>query len=983
MVDHGELTGFSGSRYNRNMNEGGVDTQEHPAAEERTPPKKLTELEERLRKYEAELDASVETQASPEEQRTVVRKMKDWEQFGWEESKNHKQEVSANIRQALGWGTKNDELTFEEKSIRGKIDNTLEVLLGQGLTGEEALAKSRALLNPDEEAQQKMLDYVSDQHRKYGGDPERYRLDFILSNADHGLGIVRDEYIRKYILYDEFNDENKGEYDGKTPQGLEQLGWQIGYNDAAEFGINGRYPIMQMEVKSNTKTGKPEGRYHVNKANFMRWMRSIIVFYADDKEPDSEVDFFHAVKIPKDFRPVTLDDIIDEKSRYFIDEDKNMNTDLYDQLLKEVLSVMYLRNYDLNYQTVMSSGGDLTKKLGELYYKNKITKSSYGKSMTYFMSTFSLDYEKGQADDKVGAAFTTAFLAYYNLADYKELQKVMGKDSKFFHKDTWEEAMKNVMKSKHGQTRVSRDEMMVFLGDESNGFADAFGEDGWSVKEKIDKKTGKAKGGFSKFVNYFGAMAYSGTVEKVVREALKISLDDQYNFESDEQNVNALDTHGNHRIKDDTSLDMALLLAKSWLRFSGAATRNDVGFSAYDSTKKLTGTEGYRRKMVTGKRGNGAGNLYTIPMFKRVMLDFMNGIRVSQAYTNSKDVEGNEVLNRDGNKQTRKKSLREVFEDMNETRLSQISERKRLESELSASKDDIEAYNAKRKELESLYKKANRVAGQLEFHERAMTNYVANHVARAQKVYDQIMGAKEISFDKFSKYDPLTRRVSFNRGEFQKEIQEDFLKPLRYLFDTFGEVNYSMLVRDQVFVGRGPDGNDKYEFREMPLGEALFGHQILDIPEYRKCHKDAEGKDIKNKWVIDKNGRYEIDYTKLQEKPTQAYKQWALMKLGSDLWTHIDKHSKDPNYNYHYFSSVIDAMESIPAEFLGDEFNMRGGIVTKNFFNKDDMRWLKQLSNTTEFRMFLRGMWQDFRHRTDGGWSDSVSMFLNAVFRGY
>jgi hypothetical protein len=321
---------------------------------------------------------------------------------------------------------------------------------------------------------------------------------------------------------------------------------------------------------------------------------------------------------------------------------------------------------------------------------------------------------------------------------------------------------------------------------------------------------------------------------------------------------------------------------------------------------------------------------------------------------------------------------------MNETRLEQLAARKRLEKEIEESKNDVEKYNAKRKELEDLYKSANRVAGQLEFHERAMTNYVANHVARAQKVYDGLMGAKEIKFDKFSKYDPLTRHMSFNREEFQKEIQEDFLKPLRYLFETFGEVNYSMLVRDQVFMGRDKNGKDKYEFREMPLGEALFGHQILDIPEYRKCEKDENGKDKPGKWIIGADGRYEIDYTKLQEKPTQAYKQWALMKLGGDLWTHIDKHSKDPNYNVHYFTTVLDAINSIPADFLGDEFNLTAGAVTKNFFSKEDIKWLKNLSKTTEFRMFLRGLWQDLtKHKSDGGLSDSVTMFLNAVFRGY
>ncbi|MBA3723966.1 MAG: hypothetical protein H0W89_03690 [Candidatus Levybacteria bacterium] len=972
------------------MSESGVgvlDRETTASAESEPQEKPARALEVAVREMEAQLERTKETEVRDEPDRIVLRDIKEWDQWGWEE--NERRKVRDGLIQVLGW---DPQTVREERKAEAYAENTMEMLLAQGKTAQEVLGKLRVLLNatdPNDDVNkhldQEVVTY-SQTRRNFSED--KYRKHAILHDKKYGLGIEREDYIERFILSDEFRDDNQSDYDSTNPQGLEELAWQAGH-DRSEFGVNGRYPILQMELVD--VGGRVKGQYRVNHSNFIHWMRNRMMFY-EDKTDDDLNNFFTVVKIEKDLRPITLDTITDEKERYFTDADGKVQGALYTEMLKEVLGLLYIRQYDLEYKTVMSSGEELTKKMGQMYAKNKITKKSFGKSSMYYMTTTPLDYKGDKADDKMGAAFTTMQLAMYNWADFDKLQEVLGKDSSFFTEKGMLAAVQVGIEKKYEMTGNTRDGSMEFLGEKiAKSYEKAFvpkkDKDGNIVKDANGNVVKTAdKKGFIEFINYFGGLQFSKNLEDTLEEALKAAMAEKFNFESSQQNIKALDDDHGEAIVDKDSLKMAWWEAYSWLRFSGAATRSDTGYSAYDATRKLTGTEGYRRKMATEKRGNAFGNMYTVPMFKKLMLDFMQGVRVSEATTVPKDANGKPLVNKKGEVEPRNKSILEVFEEIVKEKRQSAPKRKELEDQIIQLKlegKNPEEIKKKQKELDDLYAASKRKAAQLEFGENAMTDYVANHVARAQKVYDQLMSAEEINFDKFSKYDPLSRSVSFDKPEFQKKIQEEFLKPLRYLFDTYGQVNYNMMVREHVFTHRDEKDKDHFEFREIPMGEALFGHQMLDIPEFRMCEKDANGKDIEGKYVINQYGRHVIDYTKVQGGETLIFKQWAMTKLGADLLTHIDSRSKDPNYNVNYFRNVLEAVESIPAEVMGGEFNMKDTAITKKFFNKEQLRWFKKLSKTTEFQLFTRGLWADLRHKADGGISDSFSIFLNAIFRGY
>lgn len=290
------------------------------------------------------------------------------------------------------------------------------------------------------------------------------------------------------------------------------------------------------------------------------------------------------------------------------------------------------------------------------------------------------------------------------------------------------------------------------------------------------------------------------------------------------------------------------------------------------------------------------------------------------------------------------------------------------------------------------------VAGQLEFQENSLKQYALDHVNRAKHIYDQIMTAHEIDFDKFTKYDSLMRGVSFNRAEFQKTVQKDFLTHLRYLLESYGHLNMNMKTRSQVFKRRDKEtGEDKWEYEDMPLGQAIFGHQILDIPEFRRETKGDHGRALseeeikmgykkKGKYVVDADGKYVIDYNKVQKDKTLAWKQWAMMKFGADMWTHISRHSYDPAYGLAHYIDIIEAIESIPGEVWGNETDMRGTRVIKPFFSHEQIKWLKKISGTTDFKLYSRAILTDVltgKHRKESLFGESISTFIGAIFKGY
>lgn len=925
--------------------------------------------ESALQQHLDDLVSTIELEPSrPDLPEVVAKEKKDWREFEWKEE--DKEKVKDKLRTILNLGQLKSE---EQEQI---LETTLENLLATGRTAndidalltQERITEIKSRMNSNKDIPGEEPDENSGTFDTRDG-----RAWFLMN-----LGISQDN-VYKAILPHEFHDMVK-EKALKIPGDLIDVAWNIIASNPGEFGVNGKYPVLEMRVGKDA-TGKVSGRYCVNEANFMRFIRSRINdIHGND--PDAANDFFGGIQFSHSYGSLTVGTMFLDNPKYFSDETGVKYEALYNQALMEVWMMNTIKKYDVEYKGSMEDGKKLLETLAGLFRFNTLTKNVAGKSLFYAMSTLPLHFNREKPDSKMGQAWNKIFLAYYNLSDFKALQEVLGKESSFFTKEGMQHAIDEVYKKKVQYTSMPN--LASFLKDKEKHFEAAFSKKNNNVIDETDtyENNKKRVESFIKFVNYLGEFGPSGDHIKVIATALEGTVNEGKEGLEEEDRL------------DDHSKGMAGLIAQSLIRVFGAGTKNDTGMTAFDKQVETQYTEGYRRKMATTKRGGSAGNPFTIPMFHGLSMDFLRGSRVGTA------VKEYTFIDKDGKPQTvtRTKTVHEVMMDMQQVSgkyaaLRDESQSRLREAEAAGNEQAVQEARAKIAELDAKEQAEFKLyAGELEFKENALLNWVSNHQVRARQVYDQIAGAAEINFEKFTKYDSLLRGVSFDRAAFQEAVNDKFLKPLRYLFATYGDLNMNMPIRVLKFKGRKGDDDDVWEWEDGYLGEALFGHQILDIPEFRKKAKELTDEDKDKgyrkagKYIKDADGNFVIDYNKVQADQTLVWKQWALMKMGADLWSHISNHSTDPAYGLAHYIDVLEAIESIPGGVEGSDKDMRGTRVVTPFFDHAQIKWLRQISGTTNLKLYTRAIFTDIftgKHRKGGVFDESTSLFLGAVFKGY
>ncbi|HSX09202.1 MAG TPA: hypothetical protein VLF93_03550 [Candidatus Saccharimonadales bacterium] len=901
-----------------------------------------------------------------------------WERLGW--GKEKRESVKHGLREVLHIG-------------EHEAENTLHILIGQGKTYNDVMevlndrsryeqyntAEGRDVIN--QHLQQELSERIP------GADPRRAQKFLYVQEE---LGIDRADYIRRFILTEDYREALNQEYDEKLPTDLYDLAWNIGHAEKNEFGLEGMFPILQMQIQVD-KDGKTEGRYVVNQGNFMRWMRSQMWNWFAEFDTDELTDYFSKIELHKGpLSSVHLVTMLFDRNRYFRDETGHMWSRLYDQALLEPWMMYTLRSYYLEYEKAQSSEEKLSEVYNNVFFLSKLTRKIYGKSMMNLLMTLPVDFEGKDSDTKLGEAWSKMFLTFYNMADFEELQLILGKDSEFFKRSGWMKAMQEV------NEKIIKQSGMPPVGESFLGTREADFNNAFNGKEEIqDTKA------FTSFINLFSSPVTPSTAVEVINQAVRNAVKHQIvskdaNLESEEVKGKMEIIDGN-KIEDEVTLNYAWLLARTWTFFTGTAAKNNFpGVSGHNAETKWLYPMAYRMKYVGY---GGAGNPYTIPMFKQLSLPLLEGMLVENAndeYFAGYDEKGKPKY------KTRKLTPMEVMRQMHASSEHYEEERKELRKELEKAektKDENKLADIKQRleKLDEVSKNEYKIlAGDLEFNENAMRNYAQNIIGRSKVLYEQLMGGAEIDFDKFTKYDGIFRGVSFDRAEFQKAVQGGLITPLRYLFDANGATQLNMIVRSPEYRGKDEKGKPIWKFRDMPLGEAMLGHQILDIPEFRQKIKNLDpkrwqimkqhGYKVKNGYVIRPDGKHDIDYNLVQENKTMVYKQWMLMKLGADMWTHIDRHSTDPAYGMEHYFNVLDAIASIPGNIDGSDTDMRGTRITDTFFSKEQMKWLKKISGTTASKLFMRQFFKDLlgdKKKQGSMFGDSFSVIIGAVFRGY
>jgi len=661
-----------------------------------------------------------------------------------------------------------------------------------------------------------------------------------------------------------------------------------------EFKKDGRYPLI--DKKGNFR---PE--------NFLRWVRHWMIYWHKDS-PDEEYNYGQKIGLLRDYNPISLSAMISNPDRFFRSwKSKEVNGhkvhyvyyDLVEQIKKELWLFAASRSFDINYRKIMGSDTELPKIIQQLYANNTFTKTVWeGKSALYHILTLpdifvdakvSGNKEKEEKQDsRVGEALNTAFLTYYNLSDHEELEKLLGKDSPLL------------------DPRRIKQKLMEMA--DSEGLLDQ-----WKTyvdPADLKKLDSGDPQDLIEFINIFNLATKPIRIINAVRSLIRESIAEKFNLYEFDENGNPImedtfiydpETGQKTEVKkgkkkiDSTVAEYAEIFALSMARWTGAAARNDTAAVGYDAWTKVQVTDDYRMKQLAYSRSGAFGNPYTIHMLKQLGRDFFTAT----------NVESFEPYDEKGH--LRKKMTLKVLEEMQSV-----------------------AGN------EKAYKS---VASQLVFPENTMRSFANDHVSRTFEIFHQIIEAEEIRIDKFTHFD-YGRGITFDRKAFEEAVKEKFFKPMRYAWSTYAQINFAQRVR-----AMDQDGN----YKEMYLAEAMFGREILDIPEF---------------WVKDKNKRkipidapnwhekIDWEYLNTRNAKVALWRQVALGRLAAELYAHRDKYSKDPYYGIAFYEQVIGALEELPASVMGDEFDLRSAKESGRFFTKRDIEWLRKKSNTTRAQLF-------------------------------
>lgn len=788
----------------------------------------------------------------------------------------------------------------------------------------------------------------------------------IATNFLNNLGI-REEYIRRFILKKEYRDKNDLEYNTQGPGNIEELAYQMAYKDQNGWGINGDFPTLELRVIADEKTKKidaKKSRYYINQANVRRWgIRGQHHLY--DIDPSAMPNYFQEVKIEKEssMYHVTLGAMFDSENTIFLSEDPDVQYwELEMQMQIDPWIMGSMRQLYRTFENDMAKDTKVAEVLGGLFYMSPLTKRTFSKNMLYYMSLLPLNFEsskKGEfttPDHKVGSAMTDMLLSYMYISDYRELEKVLGQKSSFFTREGMQAAMDKVFSSAT-KTSGSADARSFIREESYKLLQDSFvkvietDEDGKrrvvhrvvdtskSESQKTDGEKAADKerqGNFVKLANIFTKINEDANKVEMIRQALKDAMQERYGFTVNGQ----LDTY---------TLWQAELIAHSCTNWSGIASLNDTGAAAFNALSKFIRTSQYRLKMASVERGGPAGNPTSAFLFKQLLVPFFDGFS-----TTSKE------YSRNGYKTTH-----EVLKEIQQHHSAEQAVFNRLERELKKLEGEkgegigTPAWVAKKQQLEMAVEKYNQEyrkrAGQLSYNNDAMRDYSANHVDRASKMWEIVSGAKEIDFTKFTKHDAYGR-VTLDRAAFQQEVQKNVLTHIRYMI-SMGDIDYSMPYRAPKVV---PDPNKKYGWKtvwtDMPLGQALFGYEILDRHEFWEKDKET------GRWLYDENGRHKIDYAKVQKDKITLWKNWAVMKLAADFQRHLKRSAKDRsafdiNHHHTYYLHVLETLEAIPGAIMGDEYNMAGVTVPQSFFSHHDIAILKKKSGIGTTWFWTKYFW--------------------------
>lgn len=661
-----------------------------------------------------------------------------------------------------------------------------------------------------------------------------------------------------------------------------------------------------------------DSKNQLNQANFVRWFRERMMYHHLSNSRDYELRLGNLVGIVNEFgSTISIFSMDANRGQYFLDDSNGKVLDkLANQLKMELWLFGNMRNHDLIYQEYMGSDEKLPEFFARVHGKEEMTQSESLKTIM----TMSKDYGV-EGDTSVGDAVRKAYEIYFYASDFEELQKILGKDSIFFKKEGFENAFKIIEKKAGTDTTIS---------EAGRNFIDKIFKDG-VLNPKV----------FIEEMNPFNNQNKPEFNKSIIREMVRQAVSEKYGLEYGlNKSIEEVEINGKTKAPEREFLRKDLEYAEAWAwiltRWTGAGARNDTAAIGFDAFTKVMKLRDYRVRQSSEGRAGQFGNEYDLPVFKSLIQDFFNAVTVEKR----PEDKGKNIT---------------PFE---------------LFRQLDAIEDD-KSLSEEQKKIEK-----KKISDRMNFEQFTQKAYLANHINRGFEIYHSTMGAEEMKLEEIVKWDPF-RGIILDRGKFEEQIKEKFLKPIRYAFSTYAQLDFGKTER---VLKKVPKGNDLPEYEEVTVAEKIFGPEVLK--DLRPMAKERYKDKIKKGEMTERQAWQAFLSDSSSEGGRRLlWKRAAMARMAA----HIKSHRQFAN-NYAPFSigmvnTLYDALASIKSVEIDDEDETTMNYA-KRFLTKEDIDWIRKHSGTTQKRLFI----QDVLFKSGGyglakGIWEGAGAFVKDIFK--
>lgn len=271
-------------------------------------------------------------------------------------------------------------------------------------------------------------------------------------------------------------------------------------------------------------------------------------------------------------------------------------------------------------------------------------------------------------------------------------------------------------------------------------------------------------------------------------------------------------------------------------------------------------------------------------------------------------------------------------------------------------------------------KKKEYWASRLNFEQYIQRSYSADHINRGFEVFHSLMGAEELRIEEIVKWDPL-RGIILDRAKFEEQVKEKFLKPIRYAFRTYSQLDLGKTMRMQV----GFDEKTKMPlYRDAPMAEVLFGPEVLTEVKhlaYKQYYSDI------SKGEMTKDEAFS-NFLSSQKGKDTVWKRAAMARLAALMKSHRQFGNGYTPFTAGMVETFYDALKTIKEMDIMEGEDDTDLAYKENFFKKEDIEWMRKRSGTTERQLFFK----DFLLIGGGtaaakGIGEGIGVFVKDIFK--